>query len=282
MRKLIQNFMLITIGRDWTKSSLPKEVLDIFSKSKRKEESNQLHSLDFIDLAAILVKPYSTVTAEDLHKRIREANSKNDIDSLKELIPQSNWKRYFSKIISTCEDAQLEKKWKELYDLRCKVAHNSIVSKLDYDSIVAIAGDLKIILCDALDKLPKVSVPENERETVAEAAAVNINSLYGEFVSSWKLLLKVIHAPAQSQKFTSILSCSKYLVENGYINEDSRKIIEGLSRIRNDIVQRPIANYGESFMTELVDVLKNVIEVIKAQIEAKSKLDDPEAFDSID
>jgi hypothetical protein len=89
---------------------------------------------------------------------------------LKDYIPQSNWARYFSALVD-CEDSLLEKRWLELYELRCMVAHNAIVGRADYDHIVKLSSDLTQIIEQAINKLPDVRVPADEVETVADQAA---------------------------------------------------------------------------------------------------------------
>ena len=118
MRKLIANFMLVTVGAEWLDESAPKEVKEAIGKSKRKEFLNVLHTIDFSHLANLLLRPYSNTSTEDLHERITNAQTVEDLTALKSCIPQSNWSRYFSVLVE-CDDGYLKKRWEELYDLRC-------------------------------------------------------------------------------------------------------------------------------------------------------------------
>lgn len=167
MRRLITNFMLIKVGKEWVSETSPQEFKEAIDRNQRKDGVNVLHSVDFIHLANFLLKPYSpeVKNGHDLWEKIGSAKS---IEELKGFAPKSNWKRYFSALVQF-EDEQLRKKWESLYLLRCKVAHNSLVTRSDFDSIVMIAEELKIVLMKAMDKLPQVDLPPQEREFVTES-----------------------------------------------------------------------------------------------------------------
>jgi hypothetical protein len=50
-----------------------------------------------------------------------------DAAALKDLIPQSIWKRCFADLVD-CEDLYLKTCWEKLDELRCKVAHNALMT----------------------------------------------------------------------------------------------------------------------------------------------------------
>jgi hypothetical protein len=66
MRRLIANFMLVTVGREWVSETLPRPVEDAVKNSKRKDFWNVLHTVDFIHLGDFLFAPYSKMTTQDL------------------------------------------------------------------------------------------------------------------------------------------------------------------------------------------------------------------------
>jgi hypothetical protein len=106
---------------------------------------------------------------------------------LQEYVPKSNWQRYFGDLVEG-EDQQLEKQWKELYELRCKVAHNALFERADYDRVRVLADDLCEKLESAVAKLPQVVVPEEEREVVAEEAATRLDPIIGAYYRAWMRL----------------------------------------------------------------------------------------------
>src|SRR5262249_9796530 len=142
MRKLIANFMLITVGKEWITETSPSEIQEAISRSKRKDYLNVLHTIDFIHLADFLVKPYSKKSTHDLHAKLKAAQKLEDFKALKAYIPESNWTRYFSKLVA-CEDSFVSRRWAELYELRCKVAHNALVTKLDYERVTELVDELR-------------------------------------------------------------------------------------------------------------------------------------------
>ncbi len=100
MRKLIANFMLITVGKEWVTETSPSEVQEAINRSKRKDYLNVLHTIDFIQLADFLVKPYSKKSIEDLHCKLKGAQKMEEFKALKAYIPESNWTRYFAKLVA--------------------------------------------------------------------------------------------------------------------------------------------------------------------------------------
>ncbi len=174
MRKLIFKFMCMKVGMNWLDAATPKEVKDGILKRSEKRDvkdlfENCLYEADFIHLAVFLFKEYSTVSANELVRKISEAKKASDLDlkSLKEVVPKSNWDRYFSKIIKF---EGLNKKWEELYDFRNKIAHNKQLNKSDYDRIVHLTEEIRSKLIEAIKKIDEVEVPENKRKEVSSFA----------------------------------------------------------------------------------------------------------------
>jgi hypothetical protein len=186
MRKLIAYFMLTHVGKDWVTESTPATVREALEKSRRKQYSDLLHQVDFIHLADFLFRPYQTRDLSELFSTLDATGAANDLDldALRTYKPRSNWERYFRAVVD-CSDQYLDKKWKQLYELRCMVAHNAIVGRTEYDRITELVNDVSVHLERAIDNLDKVHVPEAERERVAENAATNVNALWGEFIRLW-------------------------------------------------------------------------------------------------
>ena len=263
MRKLIANFMLITVGKEWLTESSPKEIQETINKSKRRDYVNILHTVDFIDLASFLIKPYSRKTTDDLYKELKKANKVDDYEMLKAFIPRSNWQRYFSKIVD-CEDTYLQKRWEELYELRCKVAHNAIIGKLEYSRIIELSDDLRAKLQEAINKLPQVSVPRNERDQVAENAVTNISELHGDFIAAWKILENraTEHVSEGSSAIRTLRQASDVLRRQNLITGEQHKQILHSSNIRNQIVHSSIVDYTEAELKQyIVDILHIVDEL---------------------
>lgn len=260
MRKLIANFMLVTVGAEWVDESTPKEVKEAIGKSKRKEYLNVLHQIDFIHLADFLLRPYSTATNEDVHKLLQDAQTVDHLNHIKTLVPQSNWSRYFSALVD-CEDGFLKKRWEELYELRCRVAHNAIVNKTDCDRVATLVGELEGKLEDAISKLPQVQVPQAEVEQLAENAASSMSERVGEFISVWRELEKKTqeHAGEEGQRHFHVRKWFEVLRDSGKLAEEEFTRAMWLSHFRNHLVhstgQSPDKDEIAKAIRSLLDLL---------------------------
>lgn len=164
MRQLITKFMFINVGKEWIDTAIPKELT---KKPKSKYNAyNLLYETDFIQLSDFLFKTYSEL---ELHSVINEFQKMkfedfdiNKFERIKKIFPQSNWDKYFNKKIDTDQDL-LAKKWKELYDLRCKVAHNNIFSESDLRSVIELVDFLKPKLNEAIKKTSRITIDNNEK-----------------------------------------------------------------------------------------------------------------------
>ena len=93
MRMLLTKFMMINVGTEWNKENVPNDI-----KVKRKNDGsnstyNYLYQTDFIDLSKFLFNKYAGVTYENFIKRYNQG--KNDYN-IEDIIPKSNWDRYFN------------------------------------------------------------------------------------------------------------------------------------------------------------------------------------------
>jgi hypothetical protein len=259
MRRLIANFMFVTVGKDWIDETLPKPVEDAVKKSKRKDSSNILDTVDFIHLGELLFTPYSKRTLHDLYDKLKEAKTEDDIKSLADFIPESNWKRYFKKIV-TCEDGYLKSRWDNLYELRCKVAHNALMTKTDLDEIEKLIGEVKPKLLEAINKLSKVKVPAEDIEIVAENATRTINALMGEFISCWQQLQYEIQRciPAKDKSTNRVYS-GDALIELGVLNHTQSKQYDEFRRFRNILVHGRGGEIPEELIKETLSKLQKLL-----------------------
>jgi hypothetical protein len=167
MRKLISQFMLINVGMEWSKESIDD---DLFNKIKSYDEEelyiNDLHKLDFIHLAQVLVDKKRDISLEELDRVLLKTNfNEEDKSKIRKYIPRSNWEKYFSAIIGKT-DKDFEKKWGILYKLRNKVAHNRYLKKEEFQKIKGICSDIKKIINSANDKLGEIHLNEEDRQSV--------------------------------------------------------------------------------------------------------------------
>lgn len=273
LRKLITKFMLITIGTQWVDETLPNEVKNAI-KTKKKERNGGyadiLHEIDFINLADFLFKPYHDKDIQGLYKELKNIDMKHlDMNKLKSYIPKSNWEKYFSDIVD-CEDGYLNKKWTRLYELRCMVAHNNFLSKSDYEEIIELSKELKEIIQKAVNGLDKISIPEEDKEEIAERVVSNINELYGSFIQNWKIFEHKLmlyaekhNMPSNEKRLPLLLrTVIDTLIKNKSISKELAANMIWILQFRNMLVHHTNANMSEEELLFGISTVKKLIEEI--------------------
>jgi Mn-dependent DtxR family transcriptional regulator len=241
MRRLITYFMLTNVGKEWVSEASPRSVREAIDKSKRKQYADVLHQIDFIQLGEFLFRPYQTRDVSELYQSLEDAATITDLnlDELKEFRAKSNWERYFSNVVA-CEDKYLDKRWDQLYELRCMIAHNAIVTRSDYERIVQLTDDVSEHLQNAIANLDKVHVPTEEKDQVAENVASNIDSLYGSFIHSWKSLEATLIKAGGNTKYSarpqSVASMLHELHVKGLIDDEQLSEGKELTLFRNRLL----------------------------------------------
>ncbi len=272
MRKLITYFMLTNVGKEWVAETSPTVVREAIDKSKRKQYLDVLHQIDFSHLGDFLFKAYQTRDVSKLYETLDNARKLEDLnlDDLKIFVAKSNWERYFSKVVA-CSDEYLNKRWKQLYDLRCMVAHNALVGKSDFDQIVQLVGEVEEHLQTAIDNLDKVHVPKEDREQVAENVASNLSASYGDFLQLWKsfeiALMSVVsdwglsdglqqkhRSPAQLLQLLS----TKEIIDN-HLLQDGFELVQ----FRNRLVHDASSSFSEQETRNYIMRLEEFLRALK-------------------
>jgi uncharacterized protein YutE (UPF0331/DUF86 family) len=256
-------------------------IAEAIGKGKRKEveDVNVLYQADFIHLGEVLFKAYPSKSVSELFDKLDKAQKLEDLNftDLKEYGPQSNWKRYFSEIVE-CSNDYLDKKWNELYNLRCAVAHNSIVGKAEFERIERLVNEVGEYLQKAIDNLDKVYVPTEDKEQLAENIVGSINLDYETFLQSWRVFVSMLTRAVTDFGLPPVASpydALDSLSNNGFLDESL--LDEGLELlfVRDQIVhdsraaftQQELNNYilrmdlfirilNRSWKEEVIDALK--------------------------
>ena len=214
------------------------------------------------NLLTIFLSPYRSPTngTELIQNRILKADAITDLNlsELKSFLPKSNWARYFAEIVN-CDDGFLNKRWEKLYALRNLVAHNSMLSKSDYDDILKLIGEVEKPIQEAIDNLDKLHIPEDEKETIAENFASNRGPLYGEFILLWKQIeaelkriQKTISSKSQPKRFRGSLSAIEDLKNAQLVNKLQYYDLDQSRRIRNMIVHQSDNTIKESLLVKAI------------------------------
>jgi hypothetical protein len=182
MRKLITKFMLTNVGIDWIKERVPDDVKSSINNGNK--DLTYLHNVDFIQLKNFLFSENYPSHKETLLQKLKKAKDIKEVnlEDIKALIPNSNWDKYFSENVNITKE-QLSKQWDELYELRCRIAHNRAFAKSDFESVIRLCNELRTVIKSAIENLDKIDISDNEREMLTETIAGNFNLLSGEFMS---------------------------------------------------------------------------------------------------
>ncbi|MDO6720912.1 HEPN domain-containing protein [Psychrosphaera sp. 1_MG-2023] len=175
MRKFITYFMITNVGKDWINDS-PDNIKDALSKSKRKQHMDVLHQLDFIHLGDFLFKKYQSIDEEKAFEKLSQYRDDNEVTLLdvQSAIPRSNWERHFKGIINQ-SDEYLKSRWKKLYEFRNRIAHTSSLSDFDLNEIDIIVSDVQKVLNDAFKNIDVIELEEQDRLSISEGIAINID-----------------------------------------------------------------------------------------------------------
>lgn len=255
MRKLITKFMLISIGASWASSAVPREVSESV-KIKKSAPHSYLYDADFIQLSNFLFKKYSTANSDKLFAKLDKAKGIQDINfsELKEMIPKSNWERYFSPIVD-CNSDYLDSRWKRLYDLRCIVAHNNFLTSENYDEVLRLSLEVKEKLEKAILNIDRIHVSEEQKEEVAESVVSGASEYVSTFLQIWNSLLDNLYmlfdlTGLEVKTATGLLKpapmlCARMLLLSNVIDQKIHDEFDDITAFRNTLVhsQFPTEEY---------------------------------------
>lgn len=285
MRKLITKFMLTNVGIGWTKEAIPdvvKESVKRKGKEKPENSPDYLYETDFIQLANFLFEPYQSVSSEKLTEKLKSISNVNELtlDDLMLYVPKSNWERYFSNIVE-CEHEFLEKRWKRLYELRCKIAHNNRMNKDDFLMTEKLVLEIKEKLQSAIDNLDKITISSEDKESIAESMVKTRNELTGRFIASYKNLEEAMVNLLENKgllKKGDRLYTSRFirlLHEHNIISVEMAREIQRYMELRSHIVHSNDINIDQEvlslFVKKIEDCTRNINSIMVNVIDTPSE-----------
>jgi hypothetical protein len=279
LRKLITKFMLTKVGLGWTKEAVPKEVSESVKMKSLSSGSTYLHQVDFIQLSHFLFKPYTTGDSKRILDELGKSKDLSDLvlSEIKQLIPRSNWDRYFSTVVK-CESEFIRIRWERLYELRNHVAHNRSLRRDDFQDIESLVGEIRPVIENALAGVGDIVLSASEKETVAENVAISRHSLNGEYIELWNraheklFALAMLVSNPENQERTQRLGKSpasllNILSAEGAISGRIRAQLKECYRLRNVIVHHSDVTFPESKLHREISKLRSLLDVIELQIE---------------
>lgn len=135
LRSFLVKFFIQKVGLNWWDVTAPKTVQD---KVKIRRSGNEpqfseyvdcdVTFCDFDDLGELIYKQTTGFNSPDkIVDKIMNTSSVQELDKLKSEL-QGNYTKYFKE---SFQDKQFDKKWKELFAVRNRVAHNNLMTATD-------------------------------------------------------------------------------------------------------------------------------------------------------
>jgi hypothetical protein len=147
--------------------------------------------IDFNDLGEIIYKhKLGFNKPENLMDKIMSINSEDELQKLKQDL-DGNYNRFFKQHF---KNLNFDSKWKQLFQLRNKVAHNNLFIKSDLDIAQSLHTEIKNIVLKAEEKIDDFRFSVEEQEAMIKTSSSNnpsITPLNEELATNIKIVGKI-------------------------------------------------------------------------------------------
>jgi hypothetical protein len=171
LRRYISKFFTQKIGLDWWEKAVPDKVIE---KTKMRTGNENVFSnivqtdltlIDFDDLGEIIYKhKLGFNRPQNLADSLVSITTLEELEKLKADL-DSNYNRFFKQ---NFKDKNFDKKWKQLFKVRNKVAHNNLFVLEDLESTIALHKELKEIILSAESKIDEFKFSVEEQVAIRE------------------------------------------------------------------------------------------------------------------
>lgn len=193
LRRYISKFFTQKIGLEWWTKAVPDGVI---GKTKLRSENETIFSqlvqtdltlIDFDDLGEIIYKhKLGFNRPENLIESLLKTNTIEELDKLKTDL-DSNYNRFFKQ---NFKDLDFDKKWKQLFKIRNKVAHNNLFVIDDLTLTNDLYKDLKNLISKAEEKIDDFKFSLEEQVAIRETITENKRD-YSEKIEGLKVIGKI-------------------------------------------------------------------------------------------
>lgn len=176
LRRYISKFFTQKIGLDWWAKAVPDAVI---GKTKSRSDNETIFSplvqtdltlIDFDDLGEIIYKhKLGFNRPENLIENLLKTKTIEDLEKLKTDL-DSNYNRFFKQ---NFKDLNFDKKWKQLFKIRNKVAHNNLFVIEDLNLTNELHNTLKEIIIKAEEKIDEFKFSLEEQVAIRETISEN-------------------------------------------------------------------------------------------------------------
>jgi hypothetical protein len=245
LRRYIVKFFTQKIGLDWWVKAVPDKVID---KTKLRTDNETVFSnivqtdltlIDFDDLGEIIYKHKLGFNRPDnLADSLLKITSVEELEKLKADL-DSNYNRFFKQ---NFKDVEFDKKWKQLFRIRNKVAHNNLFVHEDLELSQTLHKELKEIILNAEDKIDDFKFSLEEQVAIREIIAETKKEVEND-VAGIKVIGKIDLSQYEKVEKTSAFDI---ITEDEFFRE--------LERAENSIKYNPRLKYVglKSFITNIL------------------------------
>ena len=180
LRSFIVKFFIQKVGLNWWEVTAPKTVQDKV-KTRRSNNEPQFSSYidcnvtfcDFDDLGELIYKQTTGFNSPDkIVDKIMHTSSIEELTKLKSEL-QGNYTKYFKE---SFQDKQFDKKWKELFEVRNRVAHNNLLSANDKNIATENTEYIIKVIKDAEKLIKDFAFSTEDKQAFFDASASIISS----------------------------------------------------------------------------------------------------------
>ena len=166
LRRYLIRFFLRVVGDQWLKVTAPRDVIaKVATRMNSNRDKwdqllvNDLYYMDFYELGLLITR--QSTGFNDYSQIIERVQSISTVDQLEELQRdiESNYTKYFR---DTFMQHRFHNLWQDLYQIRNKVAHNSILTSDDLAKVDQSIAQLNSILEAAESKMVDVELTHEE------------------------------------------------------------------------------------------------------------------------
>lgn len=172
LRRYLVKFFTQKIGVDWWDVTAPKQFTEKINTRKGNEKifstlaDTDVTLIDFDDLGELIYKQTTGFNKqENIISRVMNANTQEELNILKQEL-QGNYTKYFKEAF---QDNNFEKKWKTLFEIRNKVAHNNLFVNNDLEVAKQLVSDLTEIINSAEAKIDEFKFSIEDQEALRQA-----------------------------------------------------------------------------------------------------------------
>lgn len=187
LRRYLAKFFTQKVGLDWWKQAVPDKVIE---KTKLREDNETVFSkivetdmtlIDFNDLGEIIYKhKLGFNKPENLVDKILSISTEDELLKLKSDL-DGNYNRFFKQHFNG-----FEKKWKQMFQIRNKVAHNNLFTNSDLITAETLHRELKDIIINAESNIDEFRFSIEEQEAMIKTSTsqeiqeeINTNEISG-------------------------------------------------------------------------------------------------------